>query len=128
MQYCTGIGRIYRQFVRSHANRWHPDVCPVIDFFDAAGDEQHHVPDREHHPLFEGQAKTGYGRIAFAVIRGEVILVGSFVRAYPRSTASDPVFLSGSPTQSPVKEISAPLSGFRIKNKRFIKNKKNSNP
>jgi len=70
VQYCTGIGRIYRQFVRSHANRWHPDVCPAIDCFDAAGDEQHHVPGREHHPLFEGQAKTGYGRIAFAVIRG----------------------------------------------------------
>jgi len=78
------------------------------------------VPDREHHPLFEGAGKQGTG-IAFAVIGVGVIIVGSFVRAYPGPGASDPVFLSGSPTQSFVKEISASPSGFRIKNKRSIK-------
>jgi len=121
VQYCTGIGRIYRRFVQSQADRRHPKVCPVLDSFDAAGNELHPVPDREHHPLFEGEGKH-FTSIAFAVIGVGVMMVGSLVRAYPRSRASASMFLSESLTRSPVKVISASSSCVWIKNKRFIQN------
>jgi hypothetical protein len=79
------------------------------------------VPDREHHPLFEGEGKH-VTSIAFAVIGVGVILVGSLVGAYPRSSASASMFLSESLTRSPVKVISASSSCVWIKNKRFIQN------
>jgi hypothetical protein len=69
------------------------------------------VPDIEHHPLFEGAGKH-VTSIAFAVIEVGVIMVGSLVRAYPRSRASASMFLSESLTRSPVKAISASSSCF----------------